>query len=185
MAEDRIIVDVVDPKIDIEIAKLQMYLSLSQQSLGTRNIPQGVKRTQRATEQLQFTLIPVTDEMERLRYRLARLGMRDLPSLNREMRVILGSIPGMRGAMQAYFGFKREYTAVGKTIEAGIIGPGLILATLTTLILIVRGIEMQLRRMRQRQQEYDRWIRRTTGMYRDEYDRKLKIWEHYARSKPG
>jgi len=185
MAEERIIIDIDDSSVDIAIAKLQMYLSLSQQSLGTRNVIQGAKKTQRATEQLQFRLIPVTDEMAVLRYRLAQLGMKDLPSLNREMRVILGTIPGMRQAMQGYFGFKREYTAIGATIETGVVGPGLILATLTTIILLLRTFESQMKRIRQKQQEQDRWIRRTTGMYREEYDRKRKLWEHYARSKPG
>lgn len=185
MAEERIIIDVDDTAVDMAIAKLQTYLSLSQMSLGDANVVRGAKKAKRKTEELKFTLIPVTDEMERLRYRLARLGMRDLPSLNREMRVILGTIPMMRQAMWAYFGFKREYTQIGKAIALGAISPNLIIASIVTLILLMRGIEAQIKKMRQRQQEYDRWIRRTTGMYRDEYDRKLKIWEHYARSKPG
>jgi len=185
MAEDRILIDVVDTPIDVAIAKLQMAVSLSQQSFGTRNITQGAEAVQRQTQQLQFRLIPVTDEMAVLRYRLAQLGMKDLPSLNREMRVILGTIPGMRQAMQGYFGFKREYTAIGATIETGVVGPGLILATLTTIILLLRTFENQMKRIRQKQQEQDRWIKRTTGMYREEYDRKRKLWEHYARSKPG
>jgi len=184
MVSDRIIVDVDDTPVDIAIAKLQMALMLSQQALGTKNITQGATKSKQATQQLKFVLRPVTNDMDRLRYRLAQLGLKDLPSLNREMRVIFGMFPGARQMMRSYFTFKREYTHVGKTIEAGMIGPGLILATLTTIILIVRGLEMQLKRMRQRQQEHDRWIKRTTGMYRDEYDRKLKIWEHYARSRP-
>jgi len=187
MAEDRIIVD-IESQIDMEIAKLQMYLSQSQQAFGTRNIVQGAERTQRATEQLQFRLKPVTDEMEILRYRLAQLGMHDLPSLNREMRVMIGLLPGGRQAAQAYFRFKREYAAVGEIIGAGMTGPavmGLILTTITTLILVVRTIENQIKRMQQRQREHDRWVRGVMGMSREEYKRQLKLWEHYARSNPG
>jgi uncharacterized membrane protein len=123
-----------------------------------------------------------------LRYRLAQLGMKDLPSLNREMRVILGRVPMMREAMWAYFSFKREYAAVGKVIAGGMTGPAaisLILATLTTLILVVRAIEGQIRRMQQKQRERDRWVRGVMGMSREEYKRQLKLWEHYARSNPG
>jgi len=154
MAEDRIIIDVDDSAVDMAIAKLQLYLSQSQQLFGTRNITQGITKTRQATQQLQFTLRPVTNEMEIMTYRLAQLGLRDLPSLNREMRLILGVFPGAREAMWSYFGFKREYVAIGKTIESGMVGPGLILATLATLILIVRALESRQRKLEQRQLRY-------------------------------
>jgi len=187
MAEDRIIVEVDDVQIDMAIAKLQMATTLAQMSLGDLNVTRGAKKAKEKTDELVFTLRPVTDEMERLRYRLAQLGLHNLPSLNREARVILGTIPGMRDAMRSYFAAKREYSAIGVAItEGAIVGmPGLIIATITTLILLVRGLERRMMMMRQRQMENRRWIRQVMGMSREEYKRQLKLWEHYARSNPG
>ncbi|GAG45622.1 unnamed protein product, partial [marine sediment metagenome] len=45
------------------------------------------------------TLRPVTGQLERMQY---QLGTTDLPSINRNLRIILSRIPGMRTALRLY-----------------------------------------------------------------------------------
>jgi len=179
MAEDRIIVDVDDTAVDAAIAKLQMYLSQSQQSFGTRNVVQGARVIQRQTEQLQFTLRPVTDQIELLRYRLASLGVSDLPGVNREMRIILGQIPGMREAMRLYFNVKR----LGRGIERADLQ--LTLSLLATAVLLIKWIMDRQRTLERRQREYEGFIRRERGLTHDQYLELMEEWQVEFRRIPG
>jgi len=185
MAEGQIIVDVDDTAVDIAIAKLKMAVSISQKTFGTPQITKGAASVKKSVAGLSFTLTPVTDDMEKLRYQMAQLGTADLPSLNRELRLILGQVPGMREAIWTYFRFKRVYGQLAKSIEAGAPTLGLYLTAIATLILVVKYLMDRQRKMEQRQQQYETFIRRQRGWTYTEYTRLIGEHESYFRSSPG
>lgn len=178
MAEDTIVVN-IEENLSSLLLRIQAVRSTALGTLGTGNIQRGIQTAQRDAEQLQYTLIPVTDQMELMRYELATLGVTDLPGINREMRIILGQIPGMREAMRLVFNIKR--------LGRGLAGADftLFLSLLATAIILIKSITQRLAEIERRERERDRWIRQVSGLTREEYDKKLKEWAGYVRSRPG
>jgi len=172
--------------MDAAIEKLREYTALAESSLGEKDVTRGARKATREVKELEFFMRPVTDEMEILRFQMATLvGTPNIPTMNREMRIILGQLPGMRTAIQQMFRLKRLQREMGMTITTGVPTMGLYLTIIATMIIIMRGVLQQMRQMQRRQREQRRWIRNTMGLSREEYDRKLKMWAHYARSDPG
>lgn len=179
MAEDTIVVNIDATQLSAILLQFQTIRSASLGTLGTSNVQRGIQATRRDAEQLQYTLTPVTDQMEFMRYELATLGVDSLPGINREMRIILGQIPGMREAMRLIFNIKR--------LGRGLAGAdfGLFLSILASIIILLKSIFNRISLIERQQRERDRWIRQVSGMTREEYDKKLKEWAGYVRSEPG
>lgn len=185
MSEERITIDIDDTALVDYIAKLQTVLSLQLESFGTKDILKGVTTAKSQISDLEFTLRPITDQNEVLIHQLAQLGTADLPSLNREARLILGQIPGMRQAIWAYFRLKRLYGALGETIEVGTPTLSLYLTVIATLILAIRWWERRQRQIERRQFNYEMYIRRERGLTHDQYVNLMDTWANYTRSMPG
>ena len=181
MAEENIIIDVDDSQLDIAIAKAMQLASLeSTITKVTKKIP-GAKTIKGETEALQFTLTPVTDELEILQYRLAQLGMTDLPSLNREMRVILGTVPGAREAMQVFFRLKRAQMAAKEAIEIGtFLTPSVVLTLVATMVLVMRAIWRHHEMLERDKREYEKMVRQFRGWTKDEFKENMKVWQGRA-----
>jgi len=106
-----------------------------------------------------------------------------LPGINRELRLILGQIPGMREAMRAYFALKRiergaAYLAIGEKVPA-------MLTAIATLIILVNYIMDWQKNMERRQKELEMVVRRGRGLTHDQYVDLMDEWQSYFRSSPG
>ena len=108
-----------------------------------------------------------------------RPGAKGLPGINRELRLILGQIPGIREAIQVYFRLSRMV----RGFHAGNIN--LYVTLLATAILIVNRIMDRQRQMERQQQEYEQWIRKERRVSKEQYMELTKTWEDAARSRPG
>lgn len=106
-----------------------------------------------------------------------------LPGINRELRLILGQIPGMREAMRSYFALKRlergkAYLRLGETLPA-------LLTGIATAVLLVREAQRIYLRIKQNEKDYERLIRRARGWTHDEFLSGKAEWEEYRKSMPG
>ena len=108
----------------------------------------------------------------------AKLGTA-LPGINRELRLILGQMPGLRQAMQYYFRIKR----LERGVSLG--GTQFYLTIIATAILLIRQIQQQQERADRRERDLERLIRRSRGWTHDEYERGRAQWEEYSRRMPG
>jgi hypothetical protein len=107
---------------------------------------------------------------------------RAMPHIDRNMRVILSRIPGMREAIQYY----NRLLWIQKGIEA--IPSGgyfLLIMTLiaTTLILMDKITRLQ-EQIRRQQEELERRIRKARDWSHEDYVRNTKMWEEYLKGEP-
>jgi len=101
-----------------------------------------------------------------------------LPGINRELRLILGQIPGMREAMQYYFRLKR--------LERGMAlgGTQFYLTIIATALVLIRELQEQQRRVERRKVELEMMIRKYRGWTQEEFERNMEIWKQYSRGLP-
>jgi len=108
-----------------------------------------------------------------------------LPGINRELRLILGQVPGMRDAMRYYFALKRlERAKAHMDLGLGAIMPAY-LAIWATAIILIREILRLQRKTEQQKKELEMMIRKSRGWTHEEYERGRAEWEEYNRSMPG
>jgi hypothetical protein len=106
-----------------------------------------------------------------------------LPGINRELRLILGQVPGMRDAMRAYFALKRvergkAYLRLGETFPA-------LLTAIATAVLLIRSLQQHMRTVERNRLDYERLIRKARGWTHDEFVRGRNEWQEYRKSMPG
>ena len=106
-----------------------------------------------------------------------------LPGINRELRLILGQVPGMREAMQTYFALKRverglAYANLGQLLPT-------VLTGVATVLLLLRELQRHQRRLEREKEDLERLIRKSRGWTHEEYERGRAEWEEYNRSMPG
>ena len=107
-----------------------------------------------------------------------------LPGINRELRLILGQIPGMREAMRYYFILKRlERGKAHMDIGLGNVMPAY-LAIIATAIILIREIMELKQRAERREKEMEMMIRKYRGWTQEEFERNMEIWEQYPRGLP-
>lgn len=106
-----------------------------------------------------------------------------LPTINREMRVILSRIPGMREAIQLLFRAKR--------LERGLLlralGEGsaqLYLTLIATAIVLIQQIQRHQQRLEKTQRDYEALIRRERGWTQEQLVRGRQDWENYLKGLP-
>lgn len=104
-----------------------------------------------------------------------------LPTINREMRVILGQLPGMRQAIQGIFLVRRELRGFDK---GGIGGMTFWLATVANIFILLREIGIMRRRLDRERQEFERFVMRSRGFTKQELKREQTIGKYYLRGQP-
>lgn len=102
-----------------------------------------------------------------------------LPGINREMRLILGQLPGMREAMQVYFRISR----LARGFEKG--DMSMILVTVATFILLLQKYIEYTKQVEQKKLQYEAYIRRERKIDHDEFVVLKAQWENMARNRPG
>ena len=102
-----------------------------------------------------------------------------LPTINREMRVILGQLPGMRQAIQALFLARRQL----RGIALG--GPSLWLAIIANILILLREIGVMRRRLERERQEFERFVMRSRGFTKQELQRERALWKYYLKGQPS
>lgn len=110
--------------------------------------------------------------------------MDDLPGINRDMRMLIGMVPGGREATRVYqrLNWVMDRYAAGAT--DGSFG-GFYLAVAVTALMLLKQIQGMIRRMRMEQQQYEAWIRRSRNLTHDQYIDLQKEWQSYSRGRPG
>jgi len=184
MAEGRIIIDVDDTALQIYIAELRQAINLSQQAFGTTSVTRGITTTKKQADDLVFSLIPVTDEMNVLTYQMAQMGLATLPGVNRELRLILGQIPGMSTIIRQYFNIKRLQRGLGDFITTGG-GMQLTLSLIATAILLLRMVQQHQKNIERQQRDYELFIARERGWTHQEFVKGRANWEEFYRSLSG
>ena len=112
------------------------------------------------------------------------VGIKGLPGINREMRLILGQIPGMREAIQIYFRLSRITRAQDLAKKKKDLTQ-LYLTTFATLLVVYQQILQWMRKDEQRIKEYEMWIRRERKITHDEFETLVDQWKNIARNRPG
>lgn len=129
--------EVDETDIDMAISKLKMAITLQGQ-LGTGvrgRSPRGLMKEWTDLERTWSKMVATDPTM------LARFATMDLPTVNREMRVLLGYVPGARVALQYYFRLLRLQRGVEKAIgPTATMGP-LFLTIIATTLLILSQIQ--------------------------------------------
>jgi hypothetical protein len=173
MAEDRIIVDVDDTEIDIAIAKLKQAITLAA-TTGTRDLDVATR------DLSDFASFWVMTERELLATGAETgFSVHDLPAINREMRIIIGQIPGMREAMRVYFMARR----VMRGIEVGDVQ--LTLSLIATAVLLIKWNDTRIRNLERARLRREAWIRRERGLTHDQYLELMEEWQVEFRRIPG
>ena len=126
-------------------------------------------------ENVIATLRPVTSNLEKIQY---QIGTTDLPSISRNLRILLSRIPGMREALRLYT--RLEQTQVG--IARG--GIHSYLAIFTTILVLLRQVQQYQRRIERREQQYEARISRARGFTPSEYRAQMDRWEEYTKGMP-
>jgi len=101
-----------------------------------------------------------------------------LPGINRELRLILGQLPGMRQIMQYYFRVKR--------LERGMLlgGTQFYLTLIATTIVLLRQMQLYRRQIERERKRYELMVRRARGWTHEEFVKGTKEWENYLRGLP-
>lgn len=126
-------------------------------------------------ETVMVTLRPVTTEIEKLRY---RFGTADLPTINRELRLIAGQVPMLREAIMYWYRLRR--------LQRGVVVGGIsfYLTILATAIVLLREVQQHQKRIERREKDYEMLIRRYRGLNHEEYLAEMERWKLYSRSIP-
>lgn len=101
-----------------------------------------------------------------------------LPTINRELRLILSQVPGLREAISYWFRIRR----LARGVDIG--GVQLYLTLLATFIILFKQVQAYQDRLDRRQREYERRIRQARGWTHEEFLKGVESWEEYARGMP-
>lgn len=174
-------IDVDDVEVDMAIAKLKLAVSLQGQLTGVT----GTRRDPRAQVREWDSLMKTWSmwvESERQLGALEKFAKMDLPTVNREMRVLLGQVPGARQAIQYYFRLRRlQRAAELATGATPAFGPLWITILATAVILLTqvqRSHKQWERRVREDRREYE-------DMFREGLDITHAEWEALAIEQRG
>ena len=104
-----------------------------------------------------------------------------LPTINREMRVILGQGPGMRQLIQGIFLARRELRGFDK---GGIGGMPFWLASVANVLILLREIGIMRRRLERERAEFERFVMKSRGFTKEEFDRERVLLKYSLRGQP-
>lgn len=169
---ERIKIEIDDRELDVALAKLDTLILKSRTALGTAKVAEGAKTT--AFYFKDFWIL--ADKVEEVE----ATGLLDqLPTINREMRLILGQVPGLREAMAIWFRIRR----LARGVDVG--DTTLLLTIIATAILLIRAVIERQQMMERNQQRYDTFIRRSRDLTVEEYKKLTGTRQSFWRSRPG
>ena len=105
-----------------------------------------------------------------------------LPTINREMRVILGQLPGMRQVIQGIFLARREMRGFAK---GGFGGVSFWMATVANVLILLREIGVMRRRLEREQREFERFVMQSRRFTKQEIQREQVLWKYYLKGQPS
>ena len=105
-----------------------------------------------------------------------------LPGINREMRLILGRIPGMRQALQAYFRISRiqkglDFSGTLKELGASAASFQGMLTIIATTLIIVQWLVTQDKERKKAEKQLRAFIMRERGLNKEGYKQVLFDWQ--------
>jgi len=173
MSEDVIKVEIDDSELDMAIAKAKQLIAIGATApalqLGTKS-PQKLMSEWRGLERSWSQL--TSDIPQALR----NFGEADLPSVNRELRLILGQIPGVRILINDYFRLKRIQRSIGVAVDESrmlrdvLSNPQFVLTMVATMILILKSIMTYFEKLKRERLLYEEFLRRERGLSKREFD---------------
>ena len=146
---ERIIVEIDDSQLNAVLTKLNTVSVVAGQTIGGRTI--GGRGTELASY---------------------------LPAINRELRVILGQLPGMSEAIRMYFRLKR----LERGISLG--GANLWLSIVATTIILFQEYQQMIRELKRQQEEFRRFVMRNRQLTKEEFERERVIWKYNLKGQP-
>jgi len=139
--------------------------------------------------QLQVALA-LTHELSNVSKKITRGKSLDLalPSINRELRVMLGQLPGMRNVVQLYFLVRRQERAYRIATDASIkpeLGMmPLLLGTLANVLILWGQVKIALDRLKRQEDEFKNFVMKTRNLTLEEFDRERVLWKYYLKGQP-
>ena len=101
-----------------------------------------------------------------------------LPTINREMRVILGQVHGMREVVQGIFLARREL----RGISLG--GMSFWLATVANILILLREIGEIQRKLERERAEFERFVMKSRRLTKEEFDRERVLLKYSLKGQP-
>ena len=169
--------EVDETEIDMAISKLKMAVTLQAQISGTGFSGRSPKNLMKEWTDLEKTWGSMMAKDPVL---LARFAAMDLPTVNRELRMILGSIPGMREWLAVWFRVRRAQSGV-RQLMGGVPGPLMLVIVATVLqsvITINKAITQWQKQVRQDRGDYE-------DMFREGMDLTHQEWTNIGEAQRG
>lgn len=110
--------------------------------------------------------------------------MEMLPGINREARILLGQVPGMRAALNVYFRMRRVMHGYNQYLEGEGLGQLYLTLAATAVLLLHQVLELQ-RKYKQEQEASMILIQRERNLTHDQFVSLQKNWKSYRRGQPG
>jgi len=101
-----------------------------------------------------------------------------LPAVNRELRVILGQLPGMTEAIRIYYRLKRLERG------AALGGANLWLSIIATTIILLQEINQVRRQIERDKQAFERFVRKNRSLTKEEFKRDRVLQRYYLKGQP-
>jgi hypothetical protein len=175
LSEEKIIVRVDDVEIDMAIAKLKQAVVLA-----TTSLPGGGDMSDFAAfwDKIGSDFGDTATKIGNLE-RVTGVAFKDIPTINREVRILLGQVPGMRTAMRTFFNIRRLLRGfdIGEMQLA--------ISLLVVAVLLMRWLGERQRRLERQQRDYEMFIRRERGLTHDQYVNLMTQWQGFYRRRPG
>jgi len=173
MSEDVIRVEIDDSEVDMAIAKLKQAITLSTQTFGSGRLDKASRQFMR--DWTGFWGL-AGQPMRQIPAWLDEIGAADLPTANREMRLIAGQVPGMREAFTLWFRIRRIQLAIARgtseadTLRDFFLNPSVVLTILATAVILIRTFLQQRARLERERLAYEEFLRRERGLSKREFD---------------
>jgi len=184
MSEDDIIrVRIDDTDLDRALIKVNQIILKGTQLTGTSNITSGSKKLWSDWRAFNGLMDQTESKVPKI---LQAFGAANLPTVNRELRLILGQIPGMRDIMDDYFQLKRLQRGVGiATAEGTLLSPTLIMTLIAVAVQLLTTIRAWNERIRIEKRQQERLIRSYKELSHKEYTEIIKTEKNNRRRFPG
>jgi len=165
-------------EIDIYIAKLNEALSKEAALTGVTPSRTSRRAAQKKITDWQRFIIAMSAVENQNPQMMELITEEKLPGINREMRLILGQVPGMHQVIRQYFNIKRLQRGV---IMGGLMGQITLLATAVVLLQLVLRRQKEMERQRK---QYEDLIR---GYYAEwthkEYESRRRLEDNALRGR--